>query len=105
MAALVLEHRGIGRSAFVRFYGGTDQNPYAVHPYEVIQQQWDLFRAAALASNDATVMWADEQVAAIPANARGKLTPIQLRNRLAAYLRGGQEKEAALARLLREVNE
>ena len=43
--------------------------------------------------------------AAIPANARGKLTPIQLRNRLAAYLRGGQEKEAALARLLREVNE
>ena len=46
MAALVLEHRGIGRSAFVRFYGGTDQNPYAVHPYEVIQQQWDLFRAS-----------------------------------------------------------
>jgi hypothetical protein len=110
-AALVLKHPGIGRDAFVRFYGGTDQNPYAVHPYEVIQQQWDLFRAAdptrrvLPAVTVSTVMWADEQVAAIPANARGKLTPIQLRNRLTAYLRGGQEKEAALARLLRDVNE
>jgi hypothetical protein len=45
VAALVVAHPGMVRCDFVRFYGGTDQSEYALHPYGVIQTQWELFRA------------------------------------------------------------